>query len=255
MKRSPLVLFVAVALAGFAHGQNTLDWSAPSWGLGTTGTSTYNDLSGAGSASAAIKTLVYDFGGGLTATVSASLGGTTQWQTSTAIFGGNGYAPRVSDAGVFAFGINNGSATTGGSLTVTFNHTVTLDSFTIGDIDNGGMTDHVNVQADSGPLSVISTPAVAPAYSVVGDTLSFTGISANEGTFNPGAATAWAELSSGSTGINSLTVSLLNGTGNHGIWFSDLNVTVIPEPSAYALLLACGTLILLAVRFRLAGRL
>jgi len=254
MKRPTLAIFAAVAIAGLAHGQNTLDWSASSWGFGATGTGAYNNLSGSGSATAAIKPLIYDFGGGLTATVSASLGGTAQWQTSAQNFGGNGYAPRVNDAGVFAFGINNGSATTGGTLTLNFSQSVTLNSFKIGDIDDSGVIDRVNVQADTGLLSVVSTAATAPTYQISGNTLSFTGISSNEGVFNTAATTAWAELSSGTMGINNLTISLLNGTGNHGIWFSDLNVTVIPEPSAYALLLACGTLLLLAVRFRLARR-
>lgn len=254
MNPRSFVALSVLAMASLAHGQSTLDWNSVSaWSNGSTSGS-YNTLSGAAAANSAINTLTYDFGNGLLATLSAELTGGAGWQNGSAVYGG--WAPRA-DNGVFAFGIQNGSATTGANLTLTFNQAVTLDSLKIGDLDSGGtVQDRVNVLTSFGStLSVIGTPATAPTYTASGNLVSFTGVTGNEGSFNANAPTAWAQLSSGSTAVTSVTISLLNGTGNHGIWIDNLTVgSVIPEPSVYALAFGCATFALVAVRRRFVRR-
>lgn len=244
-------LFAATSLA---HGAFTLDWAdVDSWSNGST-TGSYNTLSGAAAVNSAINTLTYDFGGGLTATVSAVLTGGAGWQNGSAVYGG--WAPR-SDNDVFAFGIQNGSATTGATLVLTFNQAVTLDSIRIGDIDSGGsVQDRVSVLTDLGSLLSVSVPdTLAPTFDLSGNSATFTGITTNQGAFDPSATAAWAELTTGSTATTSLTISLLNGAGNHGIWLSDLTVSAaIPEPSAYALAFGFSTLVLVGARRRFLRR-
>ena len=113
MSRISIATLSALTVAGFAHGQ-IVDWdSTTAWSNGTS-TGSYNSLSGAGAKFSAITPLTYNFGNGLTALVSASLDADTEWQVNASVYGGTGWAPRVTGSGNYALGVKNGTTTTGG---------------------------------------------------------------------------------------------------------------------------------------------
>ena len=242
-----LLTLAALLTTGAAFGQSTLDWAdSGSWSLGASSGS-YNSLSGSGSAGAAINTLTYDLGSGLSATVSVALDSGVSWQDGSAIYGG--FAPRVTESGVFAFGVLGGSTSSGATLNIRFNQAVTLVSLTIGDIDD--RRDTLTVGSTSGPLSVIGAATVAPTYSFDGGLLRLSSIATNEGEFSTAATTGWVTLSSGSTPLTDLSFALTGASSNHSVWLSSLAVSAaIPEPSTYAALLGVATLALVVWRRR-----
>jgi hypothetical protein len=248
-----LLAVAALGTCGLAFGQSTLDWSdLDSWSSISTTGSSYNLLSGSGSASAAINTLTYDLGSGLTATVSAVRDSGVTWQNSTNY---GGYAPAVTGAGVLGVGIEKAgglSSALGATYTIHFNQAVTLDAWSIGDIDSA--RDVVAVTTDSGALTISGQAAsYVPAASTSGNTLTLTStFSWNESVFNPTASSSWVKLTSGTTTLNDLTITLAGSSGtSHGIWLGSLAVTsAIPEPSTYALILGGCTLALVVWRRR-----
>ncbi|MFT3828979.1 MAG: PEP-CTERM sorting domain-containing protein [Opitutaceae bacterium] len=251
-----ILTLAALLTSGVAFSQSTLNWAdTDSWSLGLA-TGGYNALAGAGSSTAAINTLTYDLGSGLTATVSAVRDAGVTWQNYAGVYGGDGYAPRVTDGQVLGVGIVKGSGLArnlGATYTIHFNQAVTLGSFIIGDIDMG--RDVVAVTTNSGALSVLHQASTyAPIASISGYTLTLTSASgADESVaFGPSATTSWTELSSGTTALTDLTVTLSGSSGSsHGIWLSSLEVTAaIPEPATYAVILGLGTLALVVWRRR-----
>jgi hypothetical protein len=261
MKRTSLAVLTALAVAGLAHGE-ILDWgSSTAWSDGIKFGS-FNDLSNSGFAISSVTPLTYNFGGGLTATVGASLlNSASKWQAGTLYYGG--FAPYAFQAGdVLAVGVSGGE-TAMASLSIQFSSAVTIDSLTIGDVDsNTGRTDRVGMvvsnagapffgpqllaQASSNPAGFFTAGGLAlPSV--------LTGISTNEKTFGLTATNAWATVTSSADPVTEVVIVLGQtgtSTNGHGVWFSNLSVTAIPEPSTYAIILGCGTLALVAARRR-----
>ncbi|HLP01168.1 MAG TPA: PEP-CTERM sorting domain-containing protein [Opitutaceae bacterium] len=242
----------ALLTSGVAFGQTTLNWAdIDSWSLGLS-TGSYNTLAGAGAANSSINTLNYDLGSGLIATVSVARDAGVTWQTSSNY---GGYAPAVTSDGVLGVGIEKASGVPtalGATYTIHFNQAVTLDTFSIGDIDSA--RDVVAITTNSGALSVSNQSASrVPTISTVGNTITLTStINYNEPLFNPNAPSSWVELTSGTTALTDLTVTLSGSSGtSHGVWLSSLEVTAaIPEPSTYAAVLGACTLALVVWRRR-----
>jgi hypothetical protein len=260
MKRISLAALVSIALAGFASGA-ILDWgSTTAWSDGVNSGS-FNPLSNNGSATSIITPLTFDFGGGLTALVTASLSGTgANWQDGSSYYAG--FAPYSYQVGnVLALGVSGGPAASG-SIHIQFSSAVTLDSLTIGDVDSRpDRNDVVQVTSSNGSpsgLQLINAPANPAVFSsVVPGTATLAAASGDEGTFGVTASSAWATIGSGTNTVTDLTFALGQtgtGTGGHGVWLSNLTVTAIPEPSTYAMILGCGTFALVAARRRFGRR-
>ncbi|HLP07739.1 MAG TPA: PEP-CTERM sorting domain-containing protein [Opitutaceae bacterium] len=253
-----ILTLAALLTSGVAFGQSTLNWAdIDSWSLGLS-TGSYNTLAGAGAANSNIKTLTYDLGSGLTATVSVARDAGVTWQESSNYGSPSAFAPAVTAGGVLGLGIVKGTGlatTLGATYTIHFNQAVTLDSFRIGDIDSA--RDVVAVTTNSGALSILSQASqYAPVAGTSGNTLTLTStVNWNESNFTPAATTSWTELTSGTTAVTDLTVTLAGTSGsNHGVWLGSLEVTAaIPEPSTYAAVLGACTLALVVWRRRARG--
>jgi hypothetical protein len=262
MKRALLLVFSLAGLVSTGAAQITLNWDSVNWMLGAS-TNTYNALSGATSANAAINTLKLDLGGGLVATVGANLQGSgSGWQNGGAVYGG--FAPRVAQTGanaILALGV--ASQTSQAVVNISFSMPVLLGSLHIGDIDSpsNGRKDMVTLSAFNGsnPVALSVNQAAAlytPLQSVSGNSLVLASAAIGiDEAFNRSAPTSWSQVGSGASYLDKLSILLSSpagsSAGSHGVLLGNPVVTPIPEPSTYGVLLAAATcLFVLARRIR-----
>ena len=270
MKQTTLAVLASIAIATLANG-GTLDWSSFNWSDGAL-VGTINALSNNGAPNSAITPLTYDFGDGLTASVAVSYlqGAGAIWRNGTNY---NGDALSVDQLGhVFTLGVVGGPSASA-ALSIHFSSAVVLNSLTIGDVDtNADLSDAFHFTAWDGrtsiPADVQSLGQAAANLAVFSSvvtgsaTLTSIGIDATpldiretQGRAKLGNARTVTDLvfvlSQTGTGTGTGTET---GTGGHAVWFSNLGVTAIPEPSAYALVFGCGSLALFGVRRCMARR-
>lgn len=239
-----------ISIAFSAQARATfIDWEDGTWVHGGTTRTGYLGGSLSGTTNAGTVTVTWaNFG---TATGFYSSMGGAQPVVRTDFNG-------ISDDGALAFGTSGGRNTTAtgvvnySQMIITFSTPVNMNSFVIGDVDrsntttgSGSWEDFLYVEGRlGGPAGTLRNTlyTTSPAYNIVATYLGLNGVrgSTNDAPSTTDLANVGVAFDQEVTYIRLLYFQGpgVPGTGNHRIWFRDLEYTdfnAVPEPSTHAL--------------------